>query len=113
MANFASYENTFELLTIIGERLSNKPIVSNTTAGWNSQPSLISEKDRIYVYTDYQMVDDQPVPGLKVGDGNAYLIDIPFISFGDVTPEERAIWNNKVSAAMSTEDAENLIFSTS
>ena len=33
-----------------------KEILSNTTAGWESDPYLISVKDTIYVYTDYKTV---------------------------------------------------------
>ena len=60
----------------------NKEVVSNTTDGWNSQPQLIASKDVIYVYTDYKIVDDTEVPNIKIGDGKAYLIDLPFLTLG-------------------------------
>ena len=39
-----------KITNYIGE---NHEILMGTTAGWNAQPTLISSKDTIYVYTDY------------------------------------------------------------
>ena len=54
-------------------------VLSNTTAGWNAQPTLVAKKDMVYVYTDY-FTDSlgNPIAGLKVGDGVRLLKDIPF-----------------------------------
>lgn len=109
--------------------IAKSQILSNTTAGWNSQPSLVSRKNFLYVYTDYQQVDDGQgnmvnVPGIKIGDGNAYVIDLPFIDLKmeehindlsiHVTALEKAFWNNKVSAYIEyiDEDNLNLVLST-
>ena len=89
-----------------------KQIISDTTAGWNSKPDYQSKKDTAYVYTDYKIVDGQPVPNIKIGDGNAYVVDLPFIACSDITPEQIAFWNNKVSCIIDPDDAENVIFST-
>ena len=102
----------------------------DTTANWNMQSSLIAEEGTIYVYSDYYHIDDGegnmvPVAGIKIGDGNAYLIDMPFVTDAltssilthvsntqvHVTPQEKAFWNNKVSSFLDGEDAENLIIS--
>lgn len=51
------------------------------------------------------------MPGFKIGDGNAYLIDKPFVGEADskllqqhiedaglhIQPGERAFWNNKLN----------------
>ena len=85
-----------------------KQVLFNTTNGWNTQSSLISQENKLYVYTDHATDSSgNPLAGIKVGDGNAYLIDIPFIDqlftnhINDtsihVTPAEKAFWNNKVS----------------
>lgn len=98
-------------------------VVSNTVAGWNRQKDLVSKKDLIYIYTDYRQetVDGETkyIPGVKVGDGKAYLIDLPFTDallvthMNDmsmhVTAEERAFWNSKVRAYTAAEDDGNLI----
>ena len=55
-----------------------------TTEYWNSQSTLIGENNHIYVYTDYTTIttdgETKNVPNIKIGDGNAYLIDNPFIT---------------------------------
>lgn len=90
----------------------NGQILSDTTAGWNLKPGLKAQLNTIYVYTDYQTVTEggvtKFVPGIKVGDGMAYLIDIPFTDkvmvdhINDhsvhVSQSEKDFWNNKVSA---------------
>lgn len=101
----------------LNERISeiavaNKPVLSKTTAEWNSTPSLIAQKDVIYVYTDYKIVEGQKIAALKVGDGTSALIDMAFVASGTITEEERNFWNNKVSAYMSDTDETTLILST-
>ena len=103
----------------------------DTTANWDIQSSLIAEQGAIYVYSDYYTTYDEvgnPTfsPGVKIGDGTSYLIDIPVLSDTGiqmvldylttnnylVTSEDRLFWNNKVSAALDEQDPEILIFST-
>ena len=89
-----------------------KQIFSGTTAYWNAQSSLLAKKDCMYVYTDYSMDGDTPVPAVKIGTGNAYLIDLPFVYSGSaITPEMIAFWNNKVTAYIDNVNNENLILS--
>lgn len=100
-------------------------IVSNTVEGWNSQRNLVSKKDMVYVYTDYRQETDgegktRNIPGVKIGDGKAYLIDLPFTDamlvqhMSDmsmhVSAEDRAFWNSKVRAYTAGEDNGNLVF---
>ena len=100
-------------------------IHSDTTANWNSQRDLIAQANHIYIYTDYETVDGETLPGVKIGDGSAYLIDMPFIAGNNaalmehvedrvahITAEERAAWNNKVRCYISASDDENIIFTT-
>lgn len=105
---------------IIGNAINGvsgkKEVVSNTTEGWNSQITLISQKDVIYVYTDYKVVDEKQVPNIKIGDGNAYLIDLPFAIPNmpdiEITQEQINYWNNKVAVMLDILDPENVIFYT-
>lgn len=101
-----------------------------TTEYWNAQPSLIGEKSHIYVYTDYAVMDNNGdnifVPNIKIGDGNAYLIDNPFITTSvedlinlhiedatkHITEEERTIWNGKVRCYLNPNDNETVVFTT-
>ena len=96
------------------------------TADWNSELSFIPKKGQIIVYSDRGKVNngeqEVDVPGFKVGDGLAYLVDLPFV--GDdqvqtimgllrvhtdnkdihVTLEEKEFWNNKLNYVLSDEN---------
>lgn len=91
-----------------------KEVISNTTEAWNSNPRLKSVKDIIYVYTDYKIIDGQPVPGIKIGDGLAFVVDLPFVSSGgtDITQEQIDFWNEKCSVMIDPNDPEHAIFYT-
>lgn len=58
-------------------------IHAGTTEEWNAQPELIGEREHIYVYTDYCSENGTVYPALKVGDGESYLIDLPFVKGAD------------------------------
>ena len=59
----------------------------DTTANWNAHRDFVPMSGEIIVYTDYGSTFDEQgntvnVPGIKIGDGNAYCIDLPFITDG-------------------------------
>ena len=97
-------------------------ILFGTTAEWNSQTGLVSGLNKVYVYTDYKSVDGHNIAGFKVGDGLAYLIDLPFADeiyarhvdndIRHITQAERESWNNKNRAYISLSDPEHLILTT-
>ena len=95
----------------------------DTTENWNARVGYIPLRSDIIVYTDHGQMDDGygnmiDVPGVKIGDGNAYLIDLPFVGADvryqilqelrahsgntliHVTPEDRAFWNNKLNCTV-------------
>ena len=95
-------------------------VSENTTAGWNENPQYLPKKGEICIYTDYYRVEDDMgneivYPAIKIGDGNAYLIDIPFADEGSryqilqelraheanasihVSQQDRDFWNNKLN----------------
>lgn len=91
-------------------------ILMNTTAYWNSHADYRPPLGMLIVYTDYQSYIDEHgqtvnVPGFKIGDGNAYLIDNPFVGEAEskallehienqdihIRPGERARWDNKLN----------------
>lgn len=92
-----------------------------TTSEWAAQTSLVSEEGIIYVYSDHQTKDGTNIPGLKIGDGKAYVVDLPFIDtlyidhIADtdihITATERTKWNKAITATMSSSDAENVLLS--
>ncbi len=96
-----------------------------TTDQWRQQIDVISQSNTFYVYTDrYEKEDGQgniiKIPGIKVGDGSSYIIDLPFVDdlFYDhirntnihVTLAEKQFWNNKVRTQESELNEQNLIF---
>ena len=96
-------------------------IIYNTSEYWNSHPTLISKRGYIYVYSDWaQDSQGRDVAGLKVGDGKAYLIDLPFTEqilidhlndmVRHITEQERENWNQKVRCYMEGED--KIVFTT-
>lgn len=90
-----------------------KEVISGTTEEWNSRPNYISVKDIVYVYTDHNVIDGQPVPGIKIGDGVTFLIDLPFVTGGcEVTEEQINFWNEKVSVFIDPNDPETMVFTT-
>lgn len=90
-----------------------KEVISAMTEEWNSKPNYISVKDIIYVYTDHNVISGESIPGIKVGDGVTYLIDLPFVTGGcEVTQEQIDFWNNKVAIMIDPNDPENVIFYT-
>lgn len=85
---------------------------SGTTEYWEEHPSIISKKDAIYVYTDFDSKDGVDIPSIKIGDGLAYVNSLPFITVPGFTEEEKEFWNNKVSVKIDPMDDENIIFYT-
>lgn len=116
-------DNHFELELLTDPHvgpISN--ILYDTTANWAAKPELIGVRGYLYVYSDYQQDGyGKDIPGIKVGDGNAYLIDLPFIDklyaehildkVSHITEEEREAWNNKVTCYIDPENNKRLIFS--
>lgn len=97
-------------------------VLYDTRANWDAYPQMIARRGYIYVYSDY-MKDDQGryLAGIKVGDGRSYLIDMAFIDelyaahIADksihVTPQEKAYWDDKVTAYMDKVQGETLVLS--
>lgn len=85
-----------------------------STATWNSQPQLISQKGFLYIYSDYRQNEQgQNIACIKVGDGHAYLIDLPFTEelmynhiedeTRHITQAEREKWNGKAQCFVTDE----------
>lgn len=130
-----SIESDSNLLMDLSESINvikreGAKIYYDTTDNWDLVPDLVGERGSIYVYSDrFKHKDDVGnvtlIPGLKVGDGNAYLIDLPFTDANSIralaehirdntrhiTQEERTFWNNKVSSYVNQDDSENLVLS--
>ena len=97
----------------------DKQVLFGTNAEWNAQTGLVSEANKIYVYTDWKTDGSgNNIAGIKIGDGNAYLIDMPFTeelyfdhmqdSSIHVTVSDKLRWNEAVKCYYSSGD--NLTF---
>jgi len=128
-ASFEFSDLTEEQIRLLQQAVLNDAIKYDTTANWNAQPSFVPNKGTIVVYTDYaeKEVDGHivKIPGIKVGTGNAYLIDLPFVGEKErntllshisnlsihTNPEEKGFWNNKLNVDDTQEVlGETLIF---
>lgn len=76
---------------------SSSKVYSNSTAGWNAQPTLISEEKAIYVYTDYDSASGSNIPAMKIGDGITAVVALPFSSANGVTVDSITSWNSKMA----------------
>lgn len=94
--------------------VDGKQILSNSTEVWSQQPTFVASAGSIIIYSDYKTLDNgEVVAGVKIGDGDAYLVDLPFVTDAiaeqlidhinnttvHITAEERASWNNKVTVS--------------
>ena len=103
---------------------------SMTTAQWATQTQLVSQPNTIYIYTDHHTKSDGnggtiDIAGFKLGDGQAYVIDLPFLNVDEeafnehvnnalvhITNSERTSWNNKCSCFIDNNNTETLVFTT-
>lgn len=95
----------------------------DTTANWNNARGFVPMAGEIIIYDDYQVktwqveeygeivTKTENIPGIKIGDGNAYVQDLPFVDKDlreklmnhinnidiHTTLAEKAFWNNKVN----------------
>lgn len=80
----------------------------DTEENWNAQPQLTAAKGVIYVYSNHDIsAEDRFIPGIKIGDGVSYLIDMPFIdnkyaihiadTIIHVSTDDREFWGDKVT----------------
>lgn len=87
----------------------------HTTAYWDAATGYTPPEGTIIVYTDYATVTEdgvtKNVPGVKIGNGNAYVQDLAFLGEAQaqallehtgnttihITAAERTEWNNKLN----------------
>ena len=105
----------------------------DTTVNWNNARGFIPLEGELIVYNDYATIrkivngneQDVVVPAIKIGDGRAYVQDLPFVNDElrdqilnhinnpeiHVTMAEKLFWNNKLNVDDSSEVVnEALIF---
>lgn len=99
----------------------------DTTANWSLRTTFIPMDGEIIVYSDYATVNGVNVPNFKIGDGLAYVVDLPFVNDDiretltshinnntrHITAQERTFWNNKVTTDDVDIENERLILTRS
>lgn len=100
-------------------------VTRDTTEHWNTKRSFIPIKGEIIVYMDHGQKTENgtivDVPGIKIGDGKAYLIDLPFVGEDvsqrilqelhthsedtviHISQQDRNFWNNKLNCQVDDE----------
>lgn len=91
----------------------------DTTQHWNEALGFIPLEGELIIYNDYKTIQKEvdgetrqvKVPGLKIGDGMAYVQDLPFVNEDlrdkimehidnpdiHVSVADRLFWNNKLN----------------
>lgn len=91
----------------------------DTTAHWNAAQGMIPLAGEVIFYTDYKIIRKEIdgemqnvyIPGIKIGDGQTYVQDLPFVDAElrdriiehvnneniHVTLQEKLFWNNKLN----------------
>ena len=120
-----SREGEYIILAGTDESISRAklPFEYGAVSEWPGRAGEVSQQGMFYVYTDYSQ-DEHGVniPAVKIGDGLAYIGDLPFTKADflshindttiHVTQQEKEFWNNKVRCYILQENNENLIFTT-
>lgn len=121
MANFLSQYTGAEVEKAIGIALNIEnigTIYCETLSYWQEHSSFIGKKGDIIIVSDYKKKDNKNIAGIKVADGLAYAIDLPYVNdilgteltshINDtvihVSQDDRDRWDNKVSARMGDND---------
>jgi len=114
----SNVSNVQNALDILNDAIANS-ILYGTEEHWNSQPQLIAAQGTIYIYSNHDTDGQNFIPGIKVGDGTSYLIDMPFIdkkyaehitnALIHVSAEDRTFWDNKITCALDSISATTLI----
>ena len=104
-----AYINGVEL---IGNKTSDDLhiVACKTSAEWAALTTLVSMPGEVYVYSDGGTdAQGNPIPMIKIGDGNAYVVDLPFTTAIDfrITQADIDNWNGKVSVRI---EGDRLIF---
>lgn len=106
----------------------------DTSQNWNNARGFVPLDGEIIIYTDYKTITQlvngvqvtKNVPGIKIGDGNAYVQDLPFIDDElrealmahitnadvHVTLNDKAFWNNKLNYDNTLESGGELVGET-
>ena len=117
LGNYHGINAVGEDLTDIKNAISalDRKTSIDTTAEWSQKITYIPIKGEIVIYSDRNIIGGINYPGIKIGDGNSYVVDLPFL--GDdaaneiigiinghinntvvhISSEDRSFWNEKLN----------------
>ena len=100
----------------VNSRIQSK---RDTTTNWNAARGMVPLAGEVIIYTDYKVIQKEIdgemktvfIPGIKIGDGQTYVQDLPFVDTElrdkimehinneniHVTLQEKLFWNNKLN----------------
>ena len=86
-------------------------IEMNTTETWSKMIDYIPPAKTLIVYSDHIILEDGTVvPGLKIADGLAYVVDLPFVTNAPITPEEKEVIEQEVTTLVMDEVISGITF---
>ena len=111
---------------LLGDKSSEnlRIVTTGTTAEWAARTDYVPLAGEIIVYTDHDEAGGISVPAVKIGDGSAYAVDLPFVSDDirtilqehvadtavHITAADRDAWNGKVRCYY--DENETVVFTT-
>lgn len=128
MANsYLDLQGLQRFYNIISGRINQKlTVIAKTKQQWESENRQTSQPGILYVTTDYKTVTKDEttynIPAFKLGDGNAYVVDLPYATVDEetflshvndkvihITQTEREFWNNKNRVEIDDNNPECLV----
>ena len=98
----------------IGSGESNIQI--KTTQEWRDEtPKTVSQEGVFYIFVETDSEDKFTSTRVKIGDGKAYVVDLPFIDQNrlEITQNQIDHWNHKLDLATEVINDEKLVFTRS
>ena len=71
--------NVINLPFIDAKTIEGKQIKIGSTTEWASQLTYVPNRGDIIIYTDKATRNNVNIAGIKIGDGLAYCVDLPFV----------------------------------
>lgn len=128
MANsYLDLQGLQRFYNIISGRINQKlTVVAMTKQQWEAENRQTSQSGVLYVTTDYKTVTKDGttynIPAFKLGDGNGYIVDLPYATVDEetffnhvndkvihITQAERNFWNNKNRCEIDENNPECLV----
>lgn len=85
-------------------KLKSRLSTANTTAYWNAHPGYQPAAGEIVIYIDRKVEQGVTYAGIKIGDGNAFVADLPFVGDVDMADINAHMANTTIHVSQSDRD---------